>query len=318
MTHDELLLELLVAPNDAALRAVYVDLLLESGDPRAEHVRLVRNGRLREAAALEHALGHRWIPLSLARFVTAGSCRFRDGLLDACALREMTGDEARLLATEPLWAAVRALGSPPLAVLEQAKHLEALYDVDHARLLELAAMRLPLKTLTHLGLRLGSTWSLLESLVALDAPRLSSLSLRLTNEGLNARHNQRDEIGAQCCEECARPAPHQLAPSLQPERLADLFTSPLGAKLDTLELHVGWVDLARFVPALEATRCDVKSVRLRGVEEPAGVPAWSLRLDRTAPGRYRSLTIEHRGVGDDRLDWGDVLATTPDFVELIK
>ena len=161
--------------------------------------------------------------------------------------------------------------------------------------------------------------SLLESLTALEAPRLTSLSLRLTNEGLNARHNQRNEIGAQCCEDCARPAPHQLAASLQPERLASLFTSPLGARLETLELHLGWVDLARFVPALEATRCDVKSVRLRGVEEPAGVPPWSLLLERTAPGRYRALTLENRGVSDeDRFDWSDVLATKPDFVALIR
>ena len=52
VTPDELLLELLVSPHDAALRAVYVDLLLESGDARAEHLRLQRAGHHREADAL--------------------------------------------------------------------------------------------------------------------------------------------------------------------------------------------------------------------------------------------------------------------------
>lgn len=45
--------EVLVSLHDERLRAVYGDLLLESGAPRAEHLRLVRDGRLREAAALD-------------------------------------------------------------------------------------------------------------------------------------------------------------------------------------------------------------------------------------------------------------------------
>jgi hypothetical protein len=183
-----------------------------------------------------------------------------------------------------------------LIILEQSKQLDAVHDLDHATLLELAMLRPRLARLTHLGLRLTSTWRLWESLAALDTPHLTSLSLRLTHEGRNARHNQRDEVGAQCCEDCARPAPHELAPSLQPARLAPLFTGPLGARLETLELHAGWVDLARFVPALEATRCDVKCVRLRGAEEPGGVPAWSLRLDRTAPGRHPSQRRRPQGL----------------------
>lgn len=214
---------------------------------------------------------------------------------------------------------MRALTAPPLIILEQAKQLDAVHDLSHATLLELAMIRPRLAQLTHLGLRLSSTWHLWESLTALDAPHLASLSLRLTHEGRNARHNQRDEVGAQCCEDCARPAPHELAPSLQPDRLAPLFASPLGARLETLELHAGWVDLARFVPALEATRCDVQCVRLRGAEEPDGVPSWSLLLSRTAPGRYRTLTLEHHGeTAGDRFDWGDVLATAPAALEVIK
>ena len=47
------------------------------------------------------------------------------------------------------WAAVRALTSPPLIILEQAKQLDAVHDLGHATLLELAMLRPRLQRLQY-------------------------------------------------------------------------------------------------------------------------------------------------------------------------
>lgn len=78
MTADDLLLALLISPDDAALRAVYVDLLLERGELRGEHARLQQQGRDAEAEALQLTHGAQWLPLEWSRYVVAGSARFRD------------------------------------------------------------------------------------------------------------------------------------------------------------------------------------------------------------------------------------------------
>lgn len=319
MRHDELLLELLVSPDDERLRSVYVDLLLESGDPRGEHARLQRSGLSREATALAKRRGHEWLPASVAPHVVPGSCDFRDGLLDACALRPMTGDEAHALAAEPMLAAIRELTHAPLVLVQASKQLESLHAVDIALLAELAGFRVELKSLRHLGLRLESMWGVWASLAQVHAPTLRSLDLMLLTEGSNPRHHQFDEVGAQCCEDCARPAPYLPARSLHPSSFGEFFESPLGRRLETLTVHTGWVDVALYARELEASRCDVKTVRFRAAEEPTGTPSWALRLERTAPGRYRRLVVESCGeTAADAIDWRDIARTAGDEIDLVK
>lgn len=278
MRLEELYLEVLLSPDDAALRAVYLDALHERG--------------------LETGL-------ALPRLITEPV--IRNGLLDECTFTDHPAPE---LNAEPIWNAVRTLRNPPHEILAQASSLEHAHDVSSRVLLEWAASRTKAPRLTSLGIRADTTWGLWGSLLALDLPKLTSLSLRLINEGLNARHNQRDEIGAQCCEECAQPRPFENAPSLQPEHLAPLFEAPLGRNLTTLELHLGWVNVAHFTAALERTRCDVPTIHLRGAEENGVVPAWRFTLERTAPGRYRKCTLTTRPTtADERLDCEAIDAT---------
>ncbi|MFT3711065.1 MAG: hypothetical protein QM817_25845 [Archangium sp.] len=318
MTPDDLLLQVLLSPGDESLRAVYVDQLLERGDPRGEHARLLRQGRAEEAEQLVRTHGASWLPPTLARLVVAGSERFRDGLLEACALRPMTGHDAQQLAAEPLWSAVRALHSPPYEVITQSTSLEALTGVDDALLATLGGWKTKLPRLQHLGLRVNSHERAVETMLRdLELPSLTRLSVQLINEGENARRFLPDPVLAECCEDCARPSEPRDAPSFRPQAWAALFASKLGAQLKTLEFHAGWVDLAKYVEALEGTRCDAEVVRLRGAEEATGVPGWSLALLRTAPGRYRSLELETQDANDDEAeDLRAMLVTRPAWLSL--
>lgn len=314
MGPDDLLLQVLLSPHDEALRAVYVDSLLEQGDMRGEHARLLRLGRTADAESLARAHVEQWLPPSVARFVVKGSARFRDGLLDACALLPMSAFDAKTLAAEPLWGAVRELHDAPWAVIAQASSLERLSGVDDQLLAELLGWNTALPRLRHLGLRVDAPGTARLNVMRLAAPKLESLSFVLTNAGENARHRFPSEAEAQCCEECARPREPVEFPEFQPSAWSELS----GALwLRTLELHAGFVHLGRFIAALEQTRFDLDALRLRGAEENGVPPAWCLRLEKTAPGRYQRLVIETEPDGDEEtIDVHELLVTAPASLEI--
>jgi len=102
-------------------------------------------------------------------------------------------------------------------------------------------------------------------------------------------------------------------------RSVEFFESPLGRRLETLTVHAGWVDVSLYARQFEASRCDVKAVRFCAAEEPAGTPTWALRLERTAPGRYRRLVVESCGeTAEDGIDWRDIARTAGEHIELVK
>lgn len=310
MGPDDLLLQVLLSPHDEALRAVYVDSLLERGDLRGEHARLLRQGRVDEAATLERTNAERWLSPSMARFVVPGTARFRDGLLDACALRPLAALDAKELAADPAWVAVRELHDAPWAVIAQASSLERLTGVDDSLLAELLGWRTPLSMLRHLGLRVGSPSTARENLRLLNLPKLESLSVILFNAGQNARHRFPSEAEAQCCEECARPRDPVEFDEFRPGEWD-------GLRLRHLQLHAGYVHLEKFIAALEQTRLDLDTLRLRGAEENGVAPQWCLRLEKTSPGRYRRLVIETEPEGpEEALDVHELLVTAPASLEL--
>lgn len=314
MGPDDLLLQVLLSPRDEALRAVYVDALLEAGDSRGEHARLLRQGKLEEAASLERTNASQWLSPAMARFVAPGSARFRDGLLDACALLPMSALDAKELAAEPAWVVVRELHGAPWVIVSQASSLERLSGVDDAVLAELVGWRTPLPHLRHLGLRVGSGPTARSHLLSLAAPKLESLSVVLVTAGQNARHRFPSEAEAQCCEECARPREPVEADEFRPGEWDELMD---GLHLKHLELHVGYVHLAKFVAALEQTRLDLEALRLRGAEEQGVVPRWCLRLEKTSPGRYRRLVVETEPDDDDEtVDVHELLVTAPEHLEV--
>jgi hypothetical protein len=310
---DDLLLQVLLSPHDEALRSVYVDSLLERGDPRGEHAVLLRQGRLEEAAALERVNTERWLTPSLARFVVPGAARFRDGLLEACALQPVSGLEANELAADPFWSAVRELRSPPRAVIAQATSLERLTGVDDVTLGEMVGWQTPLPSLRHLGLRVAAANIARDHLLSLHTPELESLLVIVSTAGENARHRFPTEAEAQCCEECARPREPVDSQAFHPSVWDTLSV----LRLCHLELHIGYVHLGRFIAALEQTRFDLRTLRVRGAEENLVVPKWCLRLERTSPGRYRRLVVETEPDGpDEAIDVHEVLVTLPASVEL--
>jgi hypothetical protein len=314
VTPDDLLLQLLVNPDDEALRAVWVDLLLERGDLRGEHANLRRLGRDAEAAELQRRHARDWVPPALERFVVRGSEQFRDGLLDGCSFLPISDDDARELALEPFWAAVRSLDRAPLAIIGQATALERLTGVGLETLRALWGRAGLLPKVRHLGLRVNHGTAALQTLQAIDVPSVTSLSLHVVTEGMNPRQRAGFEG---CCEDCDRGGPFEAAPSLRPHALQTTLESPLGQRLRALELHCGYVDLTSFLEELESIRCDLETVHLRGVDVLDGaLPSWTLTLTRTAPGRYGALHAEQVITDDDRLDVGAIVATAPAHLHL--
>jgi hypothetical protein len=315
VTPDDLLLHLLVNPDDEALRAVWVDLLLERGDLRGEHAKLQRLGRDAEAAELQRRHGREWVPSVLERFVLRGSEQFRDGLLDGCSFLPLSDHDARQLALEPFWAVVRNLDRAPLAIIEQAPALERLTGVGLETLRALWGRTGVLPQVRHLGLRVEHGALALEALLTLDLPRVTSLSLLMTTEGMNPRQRAGFEG---CCEDCDRGGPFETAGALRPRALQALVESAFGQRLRALELHCGYVELATFLAELEAIRCDLETLRLRGVELTDGtLPSWTLTFERTAPGRFGTLRVEHVTTDDDRFDVATIVATAPERLSLI-
>jgi hypothetical protein len=315
---DDLLLQVLLSPGDEALRAVYVDQLLERGDVRGEHARLLRQGRAAEAAALAKVHGLSWLPASVAPFVVEGSARFRDGLLEGCALRAMNAAEAQRAAAEPLWSAVRELDGAPGEIVTQATALETLRGVSGELLAELGGWKTRLPTVKHLALRVRDVGAAQGALGTLDLPNLVSLAVLVVGEGRNGRHFEVDELGLQCCEECGRGEDPRASPAFEPAAWRDFFSSPLGVRLEALTLHVGWVALSAWLPALERSRLDVARLRLCAAEEDDGsLPGWCVALRRTSPGRYAEATVEVDAASPaETFDLRWLLRTAPEGVEL--
>lgn len=317
MTPDDLLLQVLLNPADESLRAVYVDQLLERGDPRGEHARLVRQGRGVEAEALAARHASSWVPAALAPHVV--SARFRDGLLDACELRDMSAHEATQLASDPLWSVVRELINPPAELITQATALERLERVNDQVLAELAGWQSKLGTVRHLGLRVTSVRNAQVALRDVSLPALESLSVNDLNGSRNGREFEPNLAGLECCEECGRGAPPEQNAWFEAAQWKEFFAGGLGVRLRTLEFHVGWVELGPWLAAYESTRLDVERLSLRGVDEAVNAtPKWKLTLHRTAPGRYRALELERDADGElEEHDVRWILRTMPDDMELV-
>lgn len=319
MTDEELLLELAVSPDDEALREAWVDVLLERGDPRGEHARLVRSGDERAARAWLETREQVFVPPALRPFVVPGSVRASDGLLAGCALEAMTGADADRLALEPVWAFVTSLSNAPLAIIRQTRRLERWVATEDA-LAEVLGWELPMPHLRSLELELARPDALVSCLTHEAAarvfPALRHLEVTL-RDGRDPRAFIPDEALAACCEDCARPQPPVMDDGAHPMGWAPLFETTLGQRLESLTLRAGFVDLSAFVPALESTRCDVPRVLLgaRGLEGAR----WSLVLRRTAPGRYRSVDVLDAGATAlDREDVETVVSTAPAIVERLR
>lgn len=313
---DDLLLEVLLNPGDESLRAVYVDQLLERGDPRGEHARLLRQGRVAEASALAERHGAQWLPSALRPFIVEGTARFRDGLLDSCALRPMPAPTAIELAAEPLWSALTSLANAPAAIVAQARRLTRLERVDDSVLAELALSRSSAGALRHLGLRVRSVSEALASLALVELPSLESMAV--THLGSPPSNALAVAAALECCEACARELTPVEDPVFRAASWQGFVAAPIGARLKRLELHVGWVELRDWLPEWERTRLDVDELALRGVEQNGALPPWELVLRRTAPGRYGALELTEQPEGiaqaeDVRL----LLRTMPPGLELV-
>lgn len=261
---------------------------------------------------LEHAKA--WVPAQLDRLAVRSSLQFRDGLLDGCSLLPMSPADARELSREPLWAAVRHLDRAPIELVEQASSLERLTSVDLPLLQALWGRRGLLRKVRELGVRVARAPGLIDALLQVDLPALTTLSLKVVNQGLNP--HQRQGL-PECCEDCARPGPFEPAIALQPRALQALLEAPLGQQLKVLELHTGYVDLTSFIGGLEALRCDLDRVHLRPVERADGfVPGWVITLSRTAAGRYRRAQVAQLATHDDRFDLDTIIATAPPDLDL--
>ncbi|MDX2015996.1 MAG: hypothetical protein SFW67_37725 [Myxococcaceae bacterium] len=308
MTGDDLFLALALQPDDAALRAVYVDWLIEHHPLRGLHARLQQAGDEAGAEALRRAHGDSWLSQAVRRHATPGTACFRDGLLDAVRLEPMTRDEAGVLATDPCWVFVRTLERPPLSVLVDSPNVTRA-RLDESTLEELAGWKRTLPRLARLGVETFAIdrvapWLLPECLPSLSHLDVYPLGARNSNPRA-FRPGPDDDEQSVAAVGSGPPRPAEL---FSPGSWAAFFAAPLPPGLSTVEVHAGFVNLATVGRQLEGARCDVERFIVSALETEGA--RWSVALLRTGPGRYRRFRLVDAGVSrDDRADVEALVAT---------